>query len=164
MGEIWILVRNLEHCPECAVRRDRFPWGAAAAVAVDSGFAVTRVVSKRTMVQRKAIQLGFEPNIPESKPDKQALAHLIIAIGHILQRALLIMDLLVLSHICLVAEIIEVPSISLGVKFRHEWSPLITQTLEVDLGEIVMRMDFFDILEPLLLPSNQFRDEIPRPP
>lgn len=158
MGEIWILVRNLEHRPECAVRCDRLPWRAAAAVAVDSGFAMTSVVSKRTMVQR------FEPNIPESKPDKQALAHLIIAIGHILQRALLIMDLLVLSHICLVAEIIEVPSISLGIKFRHEWSPLITQTLEVDLGEIVVRMDFFDILEPLLLPSNQFGDEIPRPP
>lgn len=53
MDEIWILVRNLEHRPECAVRRDRLPWRAAAAVAVDSGFAVTRMVSKRTMVHKK---------------------------------------------------------------------------------------------------------------
>lgn len=56
MGEISILVRNLEHRPECTVCRDRLPWRAAAAVAVGSGFAVTSVVSKRTIVQRKAIQ------------------------------------------------------------------------------------------------------------
>jgi len=53
--------------------------------------------------------------IPESETDKQPLVHLVVSVLHLLQRFLLVMYLLILGHISLTAEVIEVASVGFGV-------------------------------------------------
>ena len=80
----------------------------------------------------------------ESEPNKQALAHRVFSIGHILQRTLLVVDLLVFRHISFVGEIIKVASIGLRVKLWNKWSALRAKSSPIDLGEVLVLIDIFD--------------------
>lgn len=51
--------------------------------------------------------------VPKGEADEQALAHGILPIGHALKRALLVVDLLVLGHVGLVAEVVKVACVRL---------------------------------------------------
>lgn len=76
--------------------------------------------------------------------DEQALAHRVFSVGHILQSLLLLVDLLVLRHISLIAEVIEVTSVGLGVEFGDERSSLRAKSIPVNLGEVLMLIDVLD--------------------
>lgn len=83
----------------------------------------------------------------EGESDKEALAHFVIAIGHGFQGLLLLMHLLVLCHVCFVAEVVEITSISLRVQLGHEWGSGLPQCYPVNFGKILVAVNVLAIGE-----------------
>ena len=54
------------------------------------------------------------------------------------------MNLLVLGHIRFIAEVVEVASVGLGVKFRNKRSSLRSKSLPINLSKILMLVDVLD--------------------
>ena len=73
------------------------------------------------------------------------------------------MDLLVLGHVRLAAEVIEVAGVGLGIELGNEGRLLLPKTREVDLSKVLVLVDLGDVLESVLLSSNQPGDQIPCP-
>lgn len=90
----------------------------------------------------------------ECEANKQALAHWIFSISHLLQSSLLVMNLLILRHISLVAEVIEVASVGLGIKLGDERGALSSKGVPIDFGEILVSVDILDRGKPLRLGGN----------
>jgi hypothetical protein len=82
--------------------------------------------------------------VSERESDKQALAHWVFSVGHALQCLLLIMNLLILRHVRLIAEIIEITSIGLRVQFRDKGCTLRTKGIPINFGEVLVTIDILD--------------------
>lgn len=55
------------------------------------------------------------------------------------------MDLLVLGHICFIGEIIKVTCVHLRIQLRDEWGLCLSESIPLDLGEILMLVDILDV-------------------
>lgn len=85
----------------------------------------------------------------ESESDKETLAHWVIAVRHGLERRLFIVDLLVLGHVGLVAEVVEVAGVGLRVQLGDEGRTGGSEGLPVYLGEVLVVVDVLDVREAL---------------
>jgi hypothetical protein len=83
--------------------------------------------------------------VPKRESNEQALAHRIFPVGHTLQRSLLVMNLLILSHISFVAEVIKVSSVRLRVELWHERRTLSSNCSPVNLSKVLMGINFLDV-------------------
>jgi hypothetical protein len=92
--------------------------------------------------------------MPECESNKQALAHRVLSISHILQSSLFFMHFLILSHISFITEVIEVASIRLRVKLWNERSALGAKSGPINLCKILMVVDVFDRGETFCLGRN----------
>lgn len=63
-------------------------------------------------------------SMPEREANEERFVHGLLAISHVLQCGLLVMDLFILGHIGLVGEIVEVAGIGLGVELWDKWCTL----------------------------------------
>ena len=118
---------RLEHSTECPICGNRFSWTRLPTI-FGCGFTVS-----------------------ECEANEQALAHWIFSIGHLLQCSLFVMDLLVLGHICLIAEIVEITCIGLGVEFWDERSTLRSECVPINFSKVLIRVDILDVGESLTL-------------
>lgn len=90
---------------------------------------------------------GNRNDIPKCKADKQALPHLLVAIGHVLERLLLVVHFLVLGHVGLAAEVVKVAGVGLGVELGLERGALGPEVGPVHLGKVGVRVDLVDVGE-----------------
>ena len=86
-------------------------------------------------------------HIPECKSNKQSLVHLVITLGHLLQRPLLVVHLLVLGHVGLATKVVKVARVRLRVQLGDEGCAGLTEDLPVHLSKVVVREDILDIVE-----------------
>ena len=80
----------------------------------------------------------------ESESDKQALAHWVFTVSHLLQCGLFIVNLLVFGHVCFIAEVVKIASISLGVELWDKGSTLGSKSAPINLGEVWVVVDILD--------------------
>lgn len=95
-----------------------------------------------------AAVLGGGLAVAEREANKEALAHLLFTIRHTLEGLLLVVDLLVLGHVCLVAEVIKVAGVRLRVQLGDEGCAGLAQGLPLDFGEVLVVVDVLDVGEP----------------
>ena len=118
----WIQKRlALEHCSEGVVSGNALAWAASI---FGIGFAVT-----------------------EREANKEALAHFVVTVGHVLKRLLLIVYLLVFCHVCLVIEVIEVASVGFRVEFGHKRSSRLSQSRPINLSKVLVVVNVVDVVE-----------------
>ena len=87
--------------------------------------------------------------VAESEANEQALVHLVLALGHALERHLLLVHLLVLGHVLFVGEVVEVARVRLRVQLGNEGGLGLTENLPVDLGKVLVSADILDVAETL---------------
>ena len=106
-------------------------------------------------VLSRALLISTSLAMLEGKSDEKSLVHWLLTVGHTLECHLLIVDLLILGHISLVAEVVEVASVGLGIELWHEWRTLRAECLPVDLGKVLVSVDLLNIRESLTLRGNE---------
>lgn len=85
--------------------------------------------------------------MPERESDKEALAHLVITVSHLLQSRLLVVHLLVLGHVCFVAKVVKVASVGFRVQLWNKRRPSLSKRLPLDLCKVVMVVNILDVRE-----------------
>lgn len=74
--------------------------------------------------------------MPEREADERTLGHGILAVGHVLERRLLVVHFLVFGHVRLVVKVIKVAGVSLGIELGDERRTLLADRWPVDFGEV----------------------------
>jgi len=83
----------------------------------------------------------------EGKADEESLAHLFLSIGHILQSLLFVVYLLVLGHVSLIAEIVEITRICFRIELGDKGCFGLPQRLPVHFSKVLMLEYIFDLRE-----------------
>lgn len=112
----------------------------------------------RSDVLSRALLISPSLAVLEGESNEKSLVHRLFTVGHTLERHLLIVHLLILGHISLIAEVVEVAGISLGIELWHEWRTLGAESLPVDLGKVLVPVDLFNVWEALALRGNETDD------
>lgn len=83
--------------------------------------------------------------VPEREADEEALAHLFLTLGHVLQRGLFVVHLLVLGHVGVVAEIVKVAGVCLRVQLRDKRCPRLPQCVPIHFGKVLVFVDILNV-------------------
>lgn len=83
----------------------------------------------------------------ERESDEETLAHLVFTLSHCLESLLFVMNLLVLGHISLVGEIIEIARISFRVQLWYKGRTSLSQNIPFNFSKVVVSIYIFDVRE-----------------
>jgi hypothetical protein len=106
-----------------------------------------RVVGWDALARAAAILCG-RLAVPECEANEEALAHLVVTLGHGLESLLLVVNLLVLCHVGLVCEVIKVSGVRLRVQLWDKGCAGLAESVPVDFGKVVMSVNIVNIREP----------------
>lgn len=85
----------------------------------------------------------------ERESNERALGHGILTVGHVLERRLLVVHFLVLGHVGLVVEVVEVAGVGLRIQLGDEGRTLLADRWPVDFGKVGVCVDSLDGRETL---------------